>query len=751
MRAAVPEPKSNKTSEAILRAVPVGKEASAAKFHYEVVHSLPGRFRVCIDELKTDSEFSRRFAGAVLDGQSGITSVRVNTWNGSAVITYDESNLDFTRVCRHLDRLDVYSAPEPAACLSDRKKHWLHDTLNAIEEVAPGAVQFAFGAGALACAIVEAPVLITGCLLAGSITPIMGRALRTAVDENRFSVDGLDGLAAVLMVGQGSFVAAGFMTALIGLGEFIRECTAQKCQKMISDLLGLAGSSAWVVRGKKRICVPADHVLVGDVVVIYPGEMVPVDGVIISGQAAIDQAKLTGESLPVEVGPGSSVLAATVLVEGKIYVRCEAAGKDTHAQLVVDLVSNAPLHETKTQNYAAKLADKMVMPILITGGVCFLLTRNISRTMSILIFDFATGIRIAAPTAILSSMERAAGHGILIKSGGAIERLAKVDAIIFDKTGTLTIGEPRVTEVIPINGMTQERFLSLTAAVEERLHHPAARAILLHAARQGVTIPDRSDSEHMLGMGVRAQVEGLSVLAGSRALMESQGIDMKPIDAIQIKIRARGESLAYVAIDNKMAGVIAYMDHIRDEATEVVTRLKRMGIKEIIMATGDSEAPAQAVARTAGIDNVLARAFPEKKKELVEQLKARGLTVAVVGDGINDSPALVHGDVAISLRGGTDVARERSDVVLTDDDLRRLPEAIQIARGAMNLVKQNFALIAVPNGVGVVLAAAGAVGPAAATLLNNGSAIVAAVNSLRPLYTATLPGVDGDISMLPTI
>lgn len=726
-------------------------ELYCLRFKYEVVHCVPGRLRVRIDELGSKPGFAESFVSALMDKEgAGIISVRVNTWCASAVIAYDEDRLTFRMMCGTLDaaEIDVRKAnlPEKAT----RQQNWLTTVVETIEKWAPAYMQLGFGVAAFVSSIFAAPQVLTLALLSGSIAPILGRALRTAIEEHRMGVDGLDGLAALVMVLQRSYIAAGFMTALIGLGEFIRECTAQKCQKMMTDLLGLAGRSAWVVRGKKRVLIPADQVKVGDVVVVYPGEMVPVDGVVINGQAEVDQAKLTGESVPVEVSAGSHMFAATVVVEGKVYLRCDACGADTKAQLIVDLVSQAPIHETRTQNWAATLADKAVLPVLFLGIGCFALTRNVTRALSILIFDFATGIRIAAPTAVLASMERAARHGILIKSGGALERLASVDAVVFDKTGTLTAGEARITEIVSLNELAEHEMLQLAAAVEQRLHHPAARAIVMYAGHHGLKIPERAESSHMSGMGVQAIVEGRRVAVGSRRLMDACGVDMRRAEDQHKRIRSRGDSLSYVAVDGTIAGIIAYNDHLRPEAKGVIARLKSLGIKEVVMATGDAESPAHAVARALGIDRVLARAFPEHKTELVRELKAKGMTVAMVGDGINDSPALVHGDVAVSLRGGTDVARERSDVILTDDDLTRLPEAIEIARSAMGLVKQNFSVVAIPNGAGLVLAAAGLIGPATATLLNNGSAIVAGINSLRPLLLANVPALGEDTPSVTT-
>jgi Cu2+-exporting ATPase len=595
----------------------------------------------------------------------------------------------------------------------------------------PPLAQLAVSAAALGAALLELPVAPALSLLAG--VPILTRATQTAVHEKRIGVDGLDGMAAVLMMAHAQFKPASFMMTLISLGEYIRELTAARCQKIVSDLLGMQGASAWLVRGKRRTCIPADQVRPGDMLVVYPGDIIPVDGTVSSGEALVNQASLTGESAPVEVRQGSKVFASTVVVQGQIYTTCTNTLEHSRAQTVLDLVSTAPISETKIENYAAKMADKAVMPIIGSAFVSLALTGNATRMMSMLIYDFSTGIRIAAPTAVLASMGHAGRLGILIKSGGALERLSKVNAIIFDKTGTLTSGHPRVTDIHVFDSHNAEELVAMAAAVESRLNHPAAQAIVDYAQRRKVEIPHRSSASHSVSMGVSAIVDGKRVLVGSRRLMESNNIDVRAGGEFERHATARGESYVYVAVEGQVAGLISYADSIRPEAAQTIKKLHKRGVKRVIMATGDIESTARRIAAQVGLDEVVSGAFPENKANLVRQLKEQGYTVAVVGDGINDSPALAHADVAISLHGATPAAREYADVVLTDDNLLQVAEAIDIARGAMGLINQTMVLVAIPNAAGLALTACGLVGPAGATLLNNGSAIVAAINSLRPL------------------
>jgi heavy metal translocating P-type ATPase len=718
-------------------------EGSRSCFDLYLRHQMPGRLRFYVPQIHSDEQLSAALA-VYATRVHGTTSAKVNTWCGALIVSFDPEVISDRALTDALSAIPCRplapSAEKYPPALPVRENKFaiaLGRGISFLEDKIAPLLQLIIGGAGFAAAIFQLPAVVSRVLLAASIIPIAVRAARTGLDERKIGVDALDGTAAILMLASGKMKEACFMTMLIALGEFIRDKTAQQCRKIVDDLLGLSGRNAWLVKGRKRICIPADEVKVGDLVVIYPGELIPVDGTITAGQASIDQSKLTGESMPVDVKKGGRVFAATVVLEGKVYVLCESVGMKTRAGAALEAMKEAPIHETKIQNYASVMADRLVVPIMLGAGVCFALTHNVVRMMSMLIFDFSTGIRIAAPTAVLSSMHRAGRRGILIKNGAALERLSLVDAIIFDKTGTLTSGEPRISRVVTFDGRTENEVMTYASAVEQRQHHPASRAIIKWASQNNLAVLERNDSQSLRGMGVQAIVDDHVVMVGSRRLMEVEKIDTTVTNKLESELADQGESLAYVAIDRKLSALIAYKDQIRPEAAHAIAQLKRLGIKKLYMATGDGEQVASMIARTAGITDVLSRAFPEQKAELVKKLKAAGYTVAVIGDGINDSPALAHADVALSLHGGTEAAQHGSDIVLTDGDLRRLPEAIKISRSAIELVKQNLSLAMVPNSAGLCLAAFGLVGPAGSTLLNNGSAICAALNSLRPLYSDT--------------
>ena len=695
-----------------------------------LVHSLSGRMRIRIPDIAHDDGLAGAFCDFLL-AQSGVMGVRCNRWCASVVINYDPAVISPPAITGAAERAMVSGVlgcqPAPKEAPATLRQRLLGGI--------PARLQVIFGAASFAAGLLGASPLVTYGLLAPAGAAIAGRALRTLIRERRASIDALDATAGALMIMRGSIVSAGFMAALIGLGEYIRERTARRSRALMVDLLGTSGLGAWVVRGGRKVRVPADQVYVGEVVVTYPGERVPVDGHVLEGHAMLDQRSLTGEADPVEKQRGDAVFAATVLVEGKLYLRVEAVGVDTRAGKVVEVVRSMPLGETRIENYASAMADRLVLPIFGSALLSYALSRDLTRAISLLVIDFGTGIRIAAPTGVLAAMAHAAHRGILIKSGASIERLAKVDAVVFDKTGTLTRGEPEVTEVISLlPTVRSQEVLTLAAAAELRLRHPAAHAIVRRARQEACEVPDRNGSEYMLGLGVRTEVDGQPVHVGSRLFLEREGIDTEAGADWTQRTAERAESVVYVARDRVLIGLIAYADPLRAESMEVVAALRAFGVKDIVMLTGDNEAAALAAAEQVGIGEYQAAVFPEQKAEVVKRLRRSGRTVAVVGDGINDSPALVHADVAISLHHGTDVAQEAADVILTDDDLRRFPEAIQIARDAMALLRENLAIVAVPNAVGLLLAAFGRIGPAGATLANNGSTVLAALNSLRPLF-----------------
>jgi len=528
-----------------------------------------------------------------------------------------------------------------------------------------------------------------------------------------------------------------FMVWLVNLGDYIRDVTVMQAQDAVTEVLAYRRTPAWVVRDGKTVQVNVDQVRIGETVVVYPGERIPIDGTVLKGRATVDQQALTGESLPIEKGTGDVAHAATVVQDGKLYISTDRIGDDTEAARLVRMVQDAPAHETRVQNYAECWANELVPYSFIGAGASGVLSQSLSSSASVLIIDYGTGIRIAAPTTVLASMTKAVRHGILIKGGRYMEQLAGVDAIVFDKTGTLTTGSPQVMEIYTYNGISRTDVLGFAAACERRLTHPVARAIVQAAETRGITIPERSGSHYTIGLGVEAQVDGNLVHVGCERFMTAKHVNIPyGVERHLNEIGHEAMSPVCVAVNGELVGTLAYADPIRPESASVIECLHEKGIRHIAMLTGDHSHVAARVADTVGISNLLANALPRDKVAYVKDLQEKGYRVAVVGDGINDSPALAHADVGIAVSGGADVAEATAHIVLLNGGLWKVPLALDISREALELIEQNWKIISVPNTVALGLAVFGAIGAGAATVLSNGSAILATANALRPLMGA---------------
>ncbi len=697
-----------------------------------ILHTTPGRVRLRVPWIKGQPSLAQRLA-SFLSVCPGIIGCQANSDCASVTIRYEPRVWTAEALCRNvneLSRRDVERLPAPRgqnAAEAAQDGSWFELSLSSIG-VALG----------LLCEPL-APVLLP-LLLAGSALPMLKRAYDAFARDGRLTVDVLDASAAALLGFQGQFKMATFMVWLINLGDFIRDATVSQARAAVESVLSYQESFAWVLKGRRKVKVPVLRVAVGDTIIVYPGDRIPVDGMVLSGKALVSQCALTGESVPVTKKTGDRVFASTVLHDGKLYIRTEQVGDETEAAKIVRLVEEAPAHETAIQNYAERWANDLVPYSFMGASVRGLFGNGVSGAASMLVIDYGTGIRIAAPTAVLATMTNAVRHGILFKGGRALEQLASVDAVVLDKTGTLTTGVPEVVEVLSYGRVDRDKVLALAAAAEQRLNHPVAQAIVRAAIEGKLKIPSRKSSEYTIGLGVESRVNGYVVHVGCTRYMDKLGIVL-PAKARR-DVAALGNkavSPVCVAVDGALIGSIGYADRVKPEAAAVVERLRQLGIKEIVMLTGDHENVAVQVAKQVGIECYEAEVLPERKVEAVKNLKERGYRVAFVGDGINDSPALAHAEVGIAVKGGADIAQETAHVLLLNGDLHNIPLAVELARETVELIHDNWRIISVPNTVALALAFCGVLGPGAATLLSNGSAIVATGNSLRPLWNNGVP------------
>ncbi|MEA5512448.1 heavy metal translocating P-type ATPase [Nodularia sp. UHCC 0506] len=695
-----------------------------------VIHTIPGRVRWRVPQLRYDADYAQRLQTLVRSDPL-VTSVRINSAAASLVVNYKPSAVTDAKMRSRLSCL-ILAASQGGIVLTDTQKP---STTLAKVNSWPG-MQFSVAATGLAVLQGSLGLPIPPIMVVGSIAlatfPVFQRALAGIITQRKLNIDFLDFMAIAITTFQGRFLTPALMLSLIEIGENIRDRTARSSQMQTLDLLNSLGQFVWVERNGEKQQIPIQDVQRCDIVIVYPGEQVPIDGKILRGKALFDEQKLTGESIPVLKNPGQAVFASTLVREGQVYILAERVGNHTRAGQSIQLIQAAPVHDTRMENQAIKIAELAVIPTLLLGGAVFAVTRNPARVASVLTLDLCTGIRVSIPTSVLAALSYAARQGILIRSGRALEQLAAVDTIVFDKTGTLTKGEVTVMEVESCHPeISRLEVLALAAAAEQRLTHPVAEAIIRYAVAQQVEIPKRKKWNYELGLGVQAEIEGEIVYVGSDRFLRQQGVNMESLNGEQ----KSANSLIYVASNGQLQGIITYSDVLRPESREVINSLLTVEGVEVHLLTGDNRETAKTVAADLGISpsHTHAEAFPAEKAAIVSQLHEQGKTVAFVGDGINDSPALAYADVSVSFGDGSEIARETADVVLMQNDLHSLLQAIAIARQTKQLIQQNTNIVVIPNLAAMAIAVVFGLNPLAATVINNGSTIIAGVNGLRPI------------------
>lgn len=513
------------------------------------------------------------------------------------------------------------------------------------------------------------------------------------------------------------FESAGVLIALVSLGKYLETRAKAHTSDAISQLLQLVPEQATLIRGEEQLAVPVEEIEVGDLLLIRPGERIPVDGVITQGASTLDESMLTGESMPVSKEVGDKVVGATLNGNGMLHIQAEKVGQDTVLARIVKMVQEAQGSKAPIANLADRISlyfVPAVMAIALVSGLAWYLLAGVEFSFALRIFVAVMVIAcpcamgLATPTSIMVGTGRGAQLGVLIKSGGALEMAQRVRAIVFDKTGTLTHGQPALTAFLVQDGaaMSENTLLGLMASVENSSEHPLAQAIVQRARQQGISLLPIDDFSALPGRGVQAQVSSHSLLIGNLALMTEQGVkglDHGGTDQAAA-LAVEGCTALYLAVDGALAAVAGVADKIKDETPETVARLKAMGLR-VIMLTGDHETTARAIARQAGIDEVLAQVLPEDKARRIKELQEEGVLVAMVGDGINDAPAMAVADVGIAMGTGVDVAIESGDIVLMAGDLRGVVTALGLSRATMRNIRQNLFWALAYNVIGIPVAA----------------------------------------------
>lgn len=533
------------------------------------------------------------------------------------------------------------------------------------------------------------------------------------------------------------FEAAVVIITLILLGKYLEAVAKGKTSEAIKKLMGLQAKTATVLRDGVEMAIPIEEVEVGDIVIVRPGERVPVDGKIIEGHSSLDESMLTGESLPVEKKQGDLVIGATVNKYGTFKFKATKIGKDTVLAQIIIMVEEAQASKAPIQKIADRVSGVFVPVVLVialvTFGIWFFGTGNMTEAIvnavAVLVIACPCALGLATPTAIMVGTGKGAENGILIKGGEYLETAYKLDAVVLDKTGTITKGTPEVTDIKSLSGRDSLQLLRLAAVAEKRSEHPLGVSIYEEGKRRLGGIPDPDKFEAIPGRGVMVEFNGSRIHLGTRKLMHDLGIDTEKIEADIAKLEDEGKTAMLMAADNSLEAVVAVADTLKENSKEAIGALLEMGI-EVYMITGDNYRTANAIARQVGIKNVLAEVLPENKAEEVEKLKAQGKVVAMVGDGINDAPALAAADIGMAMGTGTDVAIEAADITLMRGDLRTIPMAINLSRKTMRKIKQNLFWAFFYNVIGIPFAALGFLNPMIAGGAMAFSSVSVVTNSL---------------------
>lgn len=528
------------------------------------------------------------------------------------------------------------------------------------------------------------------------------------------------------------------LITLVIMGKLFESLAKGRSSEAIKSLMGLQAKTALVVRNGQELSIPVDEVIAGDLVLVRPGDKVPVDGEVIEGISSVDESMLTGESIPVEKKPGDAVIGATINKNGMLKINATKVGKETALAQIIKVVEEAQGSKAPIQRVADVISGIFVPIVVGIAIVAFLVwyffvipgdfAGALEKAIAILVIACPCALGLATPTSIMAGSGRAAELGILFKGGEHLEQTHKINAIILDKTGTVTKGKPELTDVLVEGDETD--FLRLVGAAEKNSEHPLAEAIVAGIREKGIALPGTEAFEAIPGFGIKAVVEGKELLIGTRRLMEKFDMDAKGSYGTMSRLEEAGKTAMLVAINKRYAGIVAVADTIKETSKDAVSRLKQLGI-QVIMITGDNERTAKAIAAQVGIEHVLAEVLPEGKAEEVKKLQAQGKKVAMVGDGINDAPALATADIGMAIGTGTDVAMEAADVTLMRGDLSSIPDAIYMSRKTMSNIKQNLFWALGYNTLGIPIAAIGLLAPWVAGAAMALSSVSVVLNALR--------------------
>ncbi|GAA4893828.1 heavy metal translocating P-type ATPase [Ferrimonas pelagia] len=685
----------------------------------EIRHQLPGRIRLRVPTLITNSAQQGWLKQALL-GLPGIFNVRINATAAALILHYDTDVHQPETLVERLQLLDWPEIADPQC--GDEQQLTRSD---------PGLSLFACLATALL------PPTVTPLMSWPLIAPMIIEGLEDA-SEGKLSSAVLDAIALGLSAGRNDHRTALLTHGLLQLGEYLEQATSRHSDQLLADLLRPPQGFVWIRRDGAEYQCLAEALLPGDVMLLGPGDPIAADGTVLSGVAQINQAALTGESLPVRREAGSYLQAGGVIHDGQLQVKVDkSAGQSTTARLAA-MIHQGLSEKSQTQQATANMAQRRVKITMGVGALVFGLTRDLHRVASVFLVDYACALKLSTPVTFKSAMYRAAQAGIVLKGGRAIENIAQADTLVFDKTGTLTYGDMAVTDVVPLcDSNSAKDLLAIAASLEEHSNHPLANAIVAAAHQHALPHIDHGEVEYVVAHGLKATMinkdtrqDSLWVIGSRHFLEQHHGVNFTAYQPAIEALKQQGRHLLFIAEEGKLLGMLGLVDQLRPEAQSVVTQLKQRGIKQLVMISGDSQAKAQQLAADLGIDRCFAEAEPADKMTIIQTLQDEGANVLFVGDGVNDAPAMTTANVGIAMAKGTELARQAADGILLKDSLEELVTLHQLAQDAMACVNSNIRIAEWVN-TGIMLAAAsGKLSPGHSALLHNGTTLAVLLRSL---------------------
>lgn len=716
-----------------------------------VIHSLPGRVRIRCDDIKY-LESAKKSIECSFKKVNFIKEISINVKTHTALIFYDHKKVNLNFIKEYLS----YFIGQYHFLIVKKSKNMVEQKYLEVAEIEEDSVstimkRIGITSGTLLYALLRnrnnytpsSAIGIKNFLTVPSavslilMAPIIRNGFMSVIKTKRPNEDTLTGTSILASLLLGKDISALTIILLSNIAELMTTYTMERTRNSIKDMLSLNNEYAWKVLKDGSIeKVRINQIHKDDIVVINTGEKVCVDGVVISGEGAVDQSPITGEYMPEVKTKGSKVFAGSIVKNGTLTVNTEKAGDNTVVSRILHLVDEAAKNRAPIQNYADRFSNFVLPFSFLFSAITYLVTRSPMRALNMLIIDFCCGIKLSTAAAFSASINNAVKNGVLIKGGNYIENMAASDTVIFDKTGTLTEGKPQVTSVISTDSnYTEREIIEIASAAEETSNHPLALGILYKMKNEGWKIPIHGEIKTHVSRGNETSIENDIIRVGSKFFMKESNIDATNIEEKELYLMNNGEKLIYVAVNNKLIGIIGIQDKVRENMRKAINNLRYRGIDDIVLLTGDLTEHAEIAASKMNIDSFKAELLPIDKVKAVQELKSKGSKVIMVGDGVNDAPALANADTGISLgSSSTDIAIEASDVTIQSDNPMIIPSIIYLSQNTMKIVKQNFALVFLINSVGIILSATGVLSVLWGAVLHNSSTILVIGNSFRLLF-----------------